>query len=49
MWAIVKVVTFILNHVVLAFVMNQFKGHWLLPNALTTPIAFNMKMEVELL
>jgi hypothetical protein len=40
MWAIVKVATFTLNHhVVLAYVMNQFKDHWLL-DALTTPIHY---------
>jgi hypothetical protein len=49
MWATVKIVTFILNHVVLACVMNQFKGHWLLLDTLTTPVAFIMTMEVELL
>ncbi len=30
MWAIAKAITFDLNHVVLAYVLNQSKGHWLL-------------------
>jgi hypothetical protein len=47
MWAIVKVVTFTLNHVVLACVMNQFKGDWLLLDALTTHITFIMNMDLN--
>jgi hypothetical protein len=47
-WVIIEAITFILNHVVSTYVMNKSRGHWLLSNALTTPITFTMEMEVTL-
>jgi hypothetical protein len=47
-WALTKLIISCLNHVVLACVMNQSRGHWLLSNALTT-ITFTMNMEAKLL
>jgi hypothetical protein len=38
MWAIAKVVTTCLNMVVIAYVLNQSKGHWLLFDALVIVI-----------
>ncbi len=45
-WAIVEAITFILNHVVFACVINQSTGHWLLFDALTTTITLTMEMKV---
>jgi hypothetical protein len=47
-WVLTKVIISCLNHVVLTYVMNQSRGHWLLFDVLTT-ITFPMNMEVELL
>ncbi len=49
MWAIVEAITFILNLIVFACVMNQSRGHWLLSDALTMAITFTMEMEAQLL
>jgi hypothetical protein len=38
MWDVTKVVTLTLNHMVIACVMNQSHGHWLLLDVLTTAI-----------
>jgi hypothetical protein len=46
--AIPKTITFTLNHVILAYVMNQSRDHWFLSYVLTT-ITFTMNMEVILL
>jgi hypothetical protein len=43
MWAIVEVVMTCLNLVVFACVLNQFKGHWLLSNALMTIIMLDSR------
>jgi hypothetical protein len=48
-WAIVEAITFTLNLIVFACVMNQSRGHWLLSNALTICITFTMEMEAQLL
>jgi hypothetical protein len=48
-WVIVQVITSYLNHVMLACVMNQSRGYWLLLNALTITIALPMNMEAKLL
>ncbi len=48
-WVIAKAITFILNPIVYASVMNQSKGHWLLSNALTISITLTMEMEAQLL
>lgn len=47
MWAIAKVVTHYLIHVVTTCAMNQFGGHWLLLIALTTIINLIVAMEFE--
>ncbi len=49
MWVIVEAITFTLNLVVSACVMNQSRGRWLLLDALTTTITFTMEMEAHLL
>jgi hypothetical protein len=51
MWVIVEAITYMLNPIVLACVMNQSKGwgHWLLLDALTIAITFTMEMEIALL
>ncbi len=49
-WAIIEVIAYTLNLVVLAHcVMNQSKGHWSLLDALTTNITHTMEMEATLL
>jgi hypothetical protein len=48
-WGVAEAITSILNLVVSAYVMNQYKGHWLLSNALTKTITFTMDMEIALL
>jgi len=46
-WVLIKAIIYFLNHVVLACVMNQSRGHWLLSDVLI--ITLPMNMEVELL
>jgi hypothetical protein len=46
-WAIAKTFTSILNKVVIAYVMNQLQGHWLLFDALNTCINLTLILEVE--
>jgi len=48
-WIVVEATTFCLNSVVLACVMNQSEGHWLLSDTLTTTIALIINMETTLL
>jgi hypothetical protein len=48
-WIVVEATTFCLNSVVLARVMNQSEGHWLLSDTLTTTIALIINMETTLL
>ncbi len=48
MWAIVEVVTFCLNLVVITSMMNQSRRQWLLFDVLATTINLNMAMEIEL-
>ncbi len=43
-----KTITFTLNRVMLAYVINQSRDHWFLSYVLTT-ITFTMNMEVKLL
>jgi hypothetical protein len=47
-WAIAEAITFTLNLVAYACVMNQSRGHWLLSNALTISITLTMEMEAQL-
>jgi hypothetical protein len=48
MWTIVKVITSCLNPMVTNCVMNQFHGHWLLSNVLTTTITLTIKLQFEM-
>jgi hypothetical protein len=45
---IVEVITSCLNPMVVACVMNQSHGHWLLFNALTTTMILVIKFQVEM-
>jgi hypothetical protein len=47
-WAIVEAITFTLNPIIFACVMNQIRGHWLLSDALTMAITSTMEMEAQL-
>jgi len=44
MWVIVEAFTLSLNHVVMARVMNQCHGHWLLSNVLTIAMSLTIKL-----
>jgi hypothetical protein len=48
-WAIAEAITFTLNHVISACVMNQSRCHWLFLDALTITITFTMEMEAQFL
>jgi hypothetical protein len=48
-WGVAEAITSTLNLVVLPYVMNQSRGHWLLTNALTKTITSIMDMEIMLL
>ncbi len=48
-WAIVKTITFTLNHVIFTCVMNHSRGHQLLSDALAIAITLIMEMEAQLL
>jgi hypothetical protein len=45
MWAIVEVITTCLSPMVNACMMNQFKSHWSLSNALSNIIDLTMALE----
>jgi hypothetical protein len=36
------------GHVVSTYILNQFKGHWLLKNALNSSISTNLKFKDEI-
>ncbi len=46
-WAIAKVITWCLNLVVIACVIKQAQGHWLLSNALAIVINLIMAMDAK--
>jgi hypothetical protein len=48
-WVLIKAIISFLNHVVLACVMNQSRGHWLLFDALIITLPMNMEVELLLL
>ncbi len=48
MWAIVEIITTRLNYVGNACMMNQFKNHWSLSNALSNIIDLTMALESKL-
>ncbi len=47
MWAIIEVIITCLNPMVNACMMNQFKNHWSLSNALSNIIDLTMALEFE--
>jgi hypothetical protein len=47
-WVIAKTFTCVLNHVVIAYVMNQSRGHWLLSNVYNTRISLTLILEAKI-
>jgi len=46
-WEAIEAITNVVNHVATTCVMNWSRGHWLLSNALMTPIALIVYMEAK--